>query len=452
MSVQDIPEAIQWHEGMLLTPQHFQQLSLRHEALLHYYTLAIAPFCWGVRQFRFDAISLVSGVLRVLELEAVMPDGLIVWHSSSSGEDLKVDLTPYSEEMRQKALTVHLAVAARSANYITAGDLPRYDSYEGEPVADENTGSGHLRIPRLKPRLSLLVTEVPAQKYVSFPLMKVSYRNEAYVASDFIPPSLDVPLQSPLGEMCSAVARRLREKAMFLAEQARSPSSTSGMPYAEAKQLIQSLTAALPPFEAMLHTGVSHPYILYLGLCSLAGHLATVGTSLVPPVFAPYNHNDLRSTFEQTIEFISRMIAEGISEAYTVYPFRFEDGVYSLNFEGGWAGKRLVLGMRAQPGMTEKDIIAWGEECLIGSRTKMQSMRERRVLGAARERLERDEEIIPTRGVVLFSLTADREFIEPNEVLQILNTGERAGALRPAEIVLYVMNFSTGQKMSLNCG
>ena len=40
----DIPEAIQWHEGMLLAPQHFQQLAWRQETLLHYATLAASPF------------------------------------------------------------------------------------------------------------------------------------------------------------------------------------------------------------------------------------------------------------------------------------------------------------------------------------------------------------------------------------------------------------------------
>jgi len=33
MKAQDIPEAIQWHEGMLLTPEHFQQMNARLEML-----------------------------------------------------------------------------------------------------------------------------------------------------------------------------------------------------------------------------------------------------------------------------------------------------------------------------------------------------------------------------------------------------------------------------------
>ena len=36
MNAYEIPDAIQWHEGLLLTPQHFQQMSARHEALVQY--------------------------------------------------------------------------------------------------------------------------------------------------------------------------------------------------------------------------------------------------------------------------------------------------------------------------------------------------------------------------------------------------------------------------------
>src|SRR4030095_11711054 len=39
MNAYEISDAIQWHEGLLLTPQHFQQLSARHEALVQYGTL-----------------------------------------------------------------------------------------------------------------------------------------------------------------------------------------------------------------------------------------------------------------------------------------------------------------------------------------------------------------------------------------------------------------------------
>ena len=58
--------------------------------------------------------------------------------------------------------------------------------------------------------------------------------------------------------------------------------------------------------------------------------------------------------------------------------------------------------------------------------------------GTERQVLQRDDDLIPTRGVVLFTLTVDAAFIVANETLDIVHTSERWGTLRPAEIVLYV--------------
>ena len=242
-----------------------------------------------------------------------------------------------------------------------------------------------------------------------------------------------------VGDLCQRMTKRLREKAVFFSEQARSPASKAGMPLVlETKNIASSLVAALPHFEAVLNTGLSHPYAVYLGLCSLAGHLAALGEALVPPDFRPYNHNDLRGAFTPVVEFAHRMIDQGIPETYSTIPFNLENGIFSLRFDGAWMDRRLILAVRAEPGTSEREVVSWLEGALIGSSKKISSMRGNRILGPARERIDRDEELLPARGVVLFALKPDPQFVEPNEVLQILNLGDRAGAVKPAEIVLHV--------------
>ncbi|MDT7687894.1 MAG: type secretion system protein ImpJ [Acidobacteriota bacterium] len=441
MDARQIPEAIQWHEGLLLTPQHFQQFSLRQETLLQYVAASLAPFGWGVRYFKVDQASLVGGMLRVLEIEAVMPDSLVVSCGARRGEELQVDLLPYAEQMKERPVAVYLAVPAHESDALRRGDLARYDSVEGEPVADESTGEGQIRIPRLRPRLSLLVTDAPPAKYITFPLVKVVYRDESFALTDFIPPALSVPRQSPLGVMCSAAAKRLREKAASLADQLRGPAGGGRAGFdMETENLLRSLVTPLPLFEGVLNTGVSHPYLVYLALLSVVGHVSVMGRSPVPPTLLSYDHNDPRPCFEQALDFVTRKVDEGVTSSFTPHTFRYEEGIYSLMFEGGWSQRRLALGLRGQSGMSEQEVVRWGRECLVGSRSRMQWMRETRILGARREPIEHDESFVPPRGVVLFSLKADPEFVEPNEVLQIFNTGERGRGGRPAEIVLYVGN------------
>src|SRR6185312_12179473 len=176
----DVPDAVQWHEGMLLAPQHFQQLAVRNDALLQYHMLAAAPFHWGVRRLRFDPMLLLDGTYRVVELEAVMPDGLRVSYREGDPTDLSVSVAGRVPD-RNSAITIHLAVpAARGATASANGDFARFASYEGTPVPDLNTGEGEISVPRLRPRLSLIAGDTPPDKFSSFPIAQVAYRDEAY--------------------------------------------------------------------------------------------------------------------------------------------------------------------------------------------------------------------------------------------------------------------------------
>lgn len=444
MDANEIPDSIHWHEGLLLTPQHFQQLSLRQEALLQYSASLIAPFSWGIRYLKIDEPSLFSGLVQIKHVEAVMPDGLLVMRRE--GSDLQVDLNGV-DEARGKRVKVYLAVA-RQSRPTSNGENVRYNSVEGEPVSDEYTGEGEVRMLRLVPRLQLFAAEAPPKKSVSLPLMELEYKDDGFVQTDFIPPLMAVTLspelgaQSKLGIECEKIADRVRDKAQELAGLAdvQSPGAATRHDL-ETKGWIRSLTASLLYLEALLNTErpVSHPYQIFLALCSMAGHLSALGTKLVPD--KPfYNHNDLRATFQPVIKFIEQAIEKGLASPYQSFQFTYQDGVYEREFKAEWKNRPLILALRGQPGVSENDLIKWGEECLIGSKRHLQSMREKRILGARRTHIKGDGDLVPSRGVVLFALRWDAEFIEPDEVLQIFNRGEHGHRARPVEIVLHVRN------------
>ena len=151
MFADEIPEAVQWHEGMLLAPQHFQQSMARTEMLLQYSALLLGPYCWGLRRLALDTKLLPVGKFRVLDLEALMPDGSVVAHHPRDDEELMLDLAPFADRIRQEPAFVYLTLPARSAGDVR-GALPRYRMLEGDPVTDLNTGEGELRVPRLRPR------------------------------------------------------------------------------------------------------------------------------------------------------------------------------------------------------------------------------------------------------------------------------------------------------------
>lgn len=434
-----LPEAIQWHEGMLLEPQHFQQLAALFERRLQYQAAAIAPFHWGVRRLDDDSDSLRSGIVRITDLEAVLPDGLVV--SLRDGADLSLDLGPHKSELEGKTLPVYLAVVRRSPGLApVGGERARYESVAGEGVADENTGDSEVLIPRLRPRLQLIVSETLPTEYIGVPLLKVRYRDDQFIkVANYQAPSFRVERASPIGQICNSIIQRVWEKADALIKM-KVPSATRAAQSLETKLMVQSLVSAAPRFQALLRTEVSHPFDLYLELSSIAGTLAFLGDKQpLPPSLPPYDHNDLHATFEGSRQAILRVLEKSIVESFNDYPFQLlksqQGWVFYIEFAEEWTKLPLVLGVRGGSNMTDKDVAKWMSECVIASRSKIQNLGRMRTRGAERSPVEGDSEFIPARGVSLFSLTCEPEHIQPNETLVVTHPN---GGERPQEIVLYV--------------
>lgn len=433
ITAREVPAPINWHEGMLLAPQHFQQQSLRHELLVHYHAAAVSPFHWGVRHLEIDRLALVDGTFRIHELEGVMPDGLAVSHAQGD-VPLSIDLKAGIDEMKQRPMTVHLAIVARGL-----ARKERYASEDGAPVADENTGESSMQIPVLKPNLQLLLGEEVAPKYVAMPLARIAFRDEAFALTPYEPPWLRVAPGSVIYELCDKLAARLRAKATFLADQARSTSAPAGVSHhLDTKIRVHALIGELPAFEALLRSGVSHPFPLYVALCSLLGHVAGLGRALVPKVLAPYDHNELLSSFDEAEKEIAKAVDEGIQEAYTPHRFAVEGDAFHLRFNPNWAGRQLILGVQAPSGVSDQEMSAWVLQSVIASSSKIMLLRDKRVTGARREPIGDAAELVPPRGMTLYALP-ESEYVTTGEDLVVLSPGDGRRP-RPEVIVLYVRN------------
>jgi type VI secretion system protein ImpJ len=431
----NIPDLIQWHEGLLLTPQHFQQLSSRVESLIQALPAWYIPYYWGVRSFEYDSTDFSAGVLTVRTLDAIMPDGL---HVSVAGDkdELQLDLRPLAGSLRHGPTLVHLAIPL--ANGHAQATQNRFTSYESDPVPDENTGEGGVAIPRLRPQLSLIAAAQPPARFTSFPLIEIRCEGETFLATAFTPPTLHVTVASPLGRKCSELSERLRTKAMELAERAiLAPQSPFA---AEARSQLHSLVSALPAFEAVLRTEAAHPCALYVEACRLAGHVAVLGRGLLPPVFSPYLHNDPRRSFDQVMQFITQAVDEGVPDTVRRFAFEQDGDAFRLVADPAWTGAlalgsfaRLVLAVRCDA--ESEQVVSWGENCVIGGQNVIASLLARRVLGLRRRYAEHIGELRPPRGVSLFELVPDIDVLPSGDDLVVL--GSSAG-VRPEALYLYV--------------
>ena len=435
-------DAIQWHEGMLLLPQHFQQNDLRQRELLHFHVSQVAAFHWGVGHYAIDPVMLINGTLHFSALEAVMPDGLVISSYESEGEVVELDLTPYKKEMEKGPVMIYLAVPKYQYGVANAsGQTPRFTSRDSIAVVDENTGEGNLVIPRMAPNVLLFANDEPPSTYVSFPLFKIERDSNAYVLRDYIAPTVKVKHDSTLSNLCTDICKQIREKIAFLSE--RLISRSTAFMSRDAEAAVRALSTGLLPFEAQLKSGASHPYTLYIGLCQLAGHVAGLHPAQIPPIFDPYNHNDLRESFLKVFDFISTMI-DRIQEGYTIIPFALKDRTFSLKLQDTWFNKHFIIGAKAPPSMSTSELTQWVKESVIASESFVKTAMDNRVAGANRTIITSDEKmkLLPSKGVVLFSVDIAERFIKRDETLQIFNVSDEKEK-RPVEIVLYVPK-STG--------
>ena len=443
----DLPDPIQWHEGMLLAPQHFQQFAGRSELLVQSVAMLLSPFGWGISQFEFDKQTLVAGTLSILNLEAIMPDGLLVTGGSARDVPLELDLKPFADRPPDDPIFIHLTVPEQKS-LSTFGESARYLSAQGPKVVDGTSGEGELYIPRLKPRLELHTAEQVTQKFESLPLLKVRVEGQTFAADDYIPPVLRVLKGSGLADLCGDVVVNVRERAQYLSARVRSRDFDDTDPEAEtARPKLAHLVAELPFLEALLNSENSHPYSVYLALCSIAGQVASISHDLVPPQFDPYNHKDLRASFQPVVDFIQRSLREGISETWTKIPFEFVDGVFQLSpnplVEEATRGAShelslpvLALGLGVPTGIPEESIQQWAENCIVGSESVIRQLLANRTLGAARLRVKHLDDLFPSRRLLLFALGCDPKWINPRQ--KLILQGGQADSVQPSAATLYV--------------
>jgi type VI secretion system protein ImpJ len=448
----ELPEVIEWHEGMLLTPQHFQQFAERAELLTQIMHSRTGGFAWGVLDLKIDEAALAGGVVRVIELEAILPDGLFVSARRDRGVDLEFNLAEAKEDITR----IYLSVPKGAALY-ERSDYRRYESVltENDLSQDSVSGAAPTVIPRIRPRLQLVAGSA-LNGALTLPLMEFAREGTLCKPSGYIAPTPCVREGSPFADFCAPISKLVRDKAtalsMRLSPNARN-SDLAGL------HQFQCLVSALPPVEAAMRSNGAHPYSLYLALCAMAGSVAFLSSARVPPVFPAYDHFNLRGCFGEVLDFIRQALAEGLVDNWLGKEFRlvrhaiqYPDPVRKRNFEScfellpnpveafgddaDFSAPYWGLILRAPTGASAEPLVEWGESCLLASHDAIDYLEKSRSPGAVCERVDSLEEITPLPGSVLFRVKNDPSLLDPRKKL-ILKPAKQEMYM-PASATLFV--------------
>lgn len=439
-----VPDPVQWHEGLLLQPHHFQQAWLRQEALTAYHLSRLVPYHYGVTRLEIDRGVLGAGRLRIIGLEAVMPDGLIIsfdglvaWPDGSVSE-LDLDLTAMKERLRTPQ-RVHLVVPEyRPGSAKPRDNLARWRSYDASAV-DENTGQDEEAVPRLRPVPRLLLAGDVPPRHTHLPIAEIEYRNQGYQLTLYQPPTPGLDNDNALARDCRTLVAKLREKATYVAE-----SRGEEVNHAEARFTVLCLVAGLPALETLLRLPRVHPFDLYMALQGVAGHTAVLRPALAPPLTEPYDHEDPRGCIGSLLTRLDGVV-DLVTQAFSAAPFQSAPDGFRLRIEEEWiAGRGLVVGLRLKAGQGTEDVSAWIDAALIAPENRVDELLSYRLRGAMRQPLTPEEAsgFATSRDMVLFRITVD-EFVKAGELLLIVNPLDRTSVNRPADILLFIPTRST---------
>jgi len=389
------------------------------------------PFFWGVEDLEIDSGLLDSKTLRINRIKAIMPDGLFI---SSPPPDL--DLAPLRAEAERHPLRIYLCVPDESvadrqgvmARFVVRGDSAESDL---DPEADESSQS--IPIGRLEPNATLVGTEAGTAGRVRLPIAELEFTGAGFKTTKFVPPLLKLKEDDwsrSVYLVCKESSEKIRGKSQYLLGEINSVIENSNKP--EFKRQFNQLTAILSSFEIEFSSQESHPYNLYLKLCSLMAHVSAVDIPEEVPRYPNYDHENIYGVFSHVGKTVSQTLDQTLQEIFKPFEFEGSGHKFYIQFQQEWVDCKVVIGaLGEQPDKVQ----VWIEECFIGTDTHTNSMTKNRDVGAKRVRDDRQEGLQRRPGTVLFNLEQDpntkrRRRIEPGEVLHVYHPDK--GVMDPA--------------------
>lgn len=461
--IQPIQQPVQWFEGMMLSPQHFQQNHIYIEQLMFHQLQRVAPFYYGILNLSFDMTNLSSNQVLVKQLDAIMPDGTVVNYNESNEDSspleqrelLSYSLDNLNKEKLGKSFYIYLAVAKQS-NVISGSqdELKRYDSINAGRVRDLNDSSNVADVVRLRTKLQLLTQSELSENYSYLPILKLEKgNNDEFNVANYTPASLAFaplasrsPNQSDLWKEVSLRIAKLRKQASerltYLNDQSASGQSMSYLQ----KLDIHFITQHLPSLKVMLNSHKAHPFEVYLALINVVTGMSILQDDILPVDYSDYKHEHLYSSFMPLLHNIDNII-EKLELNFEVQALTFNKNEchYTSPLSLHTNDAELMLAFKLSAGVSRGQLEQWIKSAFICDSTKLDSLWEQRINGAKRVHTQAFSNInlSESNDELFYLVTCDEAFLptatkENNtRTLHISGSDDTLNQFAPAVISLY---------------
>ncbi|GAB5095812.1 type VI secretion system baseplate subunit TssK [Caballeronia sp. HLA56] len=320
-----------WHEGLILTQQHFQQQDRWNEFALRQVATAALAQPWGTLAVEVDEDALASGRFKLTRLKLRFPDGTPIDTTLAQALPPPRDLLEGVGANRQ-SVTVLAALALPDANGSncrmdeTALTRPRRSYREFVKVVDLN-GSDEAEIAAERHALRLLFDFEPHADDTVCAIARLSRSTSGQfqLVSQYVPPCLTLGAHALHMERINRLTDILLAKSLALGAR-RSERVDQVTEYGVADVqlfwLLHCIHAAWPKLRFLASNPNQPPERLYAIIAELASALMTFSTGSQLTDIPLYDHaradevfTELEALIRQLLDAIipSRVVSIGLS-------------------------------------------------------------------------------------------------------------------------------------------
>jgi type VI secretion system protein ImpJ len=334
------PQRVVWSEGLLIGPQHLQQLDLYHERLLGMRLEALETLHWGLVSLEIDANALPAGQIKLLRLHAILPDGTVLALDASDPE--LPPLRPVDRHFPhgQNRLEVFVGLPREREgidNYSEHKESAARFRVSRREVRDASAPERRSEVAFGQRNATILFGDEPQVDHVALKIAEIGrdQTGQLFVMDAYVPPCLRIAAAPFLMAGVRRLLEAMNSRRRSLNEARRQSASGDSVEWnamdVTRYLLLSTINGYIPLLGHLLDAGDQSPRALYLMLMQLAGQLSTFATDTDPAELPRFSYRDLGNTFEPLFARITALLFASVSEHCISLPLRMrEDGVYYL--------------------------------------------------------------------------------------------------------------------------
>ena len=437
-----VRQAVHWHEGMLLSPQHFQQNNLYLEQNMFNQIRRLTPYYYGVTRLSIDLPTLAASKnqhIKIRYLHGVMPDGTEISYDENneqgqddSGLRLEYVLDNLDSVPAMEPFYVYATVVKKSeAGNDISSRLKRYDVIKKFKIADLHDNSNQIPLDQLSLRVTLMRDDESNRNYSRMPLLRFRKKFDGELERlPYTPPCLHVtssvettPVQSDIWYKIQQKLETLEKKANERREYFTGGSDLVPLSMMQ-KQEILYITQHLPAMSIMFNTGQCHPYDFYLALIKMTTSMSVLLNDGKYSQYKNYDHLNLDSIFAAPLTDLERVIKQ-VEQPYTIINFnQIEENAFQHEFRQLIKTPQVNLVFRLQPGVNKEQLTSWIQTAMICSPQMQEEIEKARTLGLVRDKVPAFAELDKSENSdeLLYTVTLDEMGFSNSEQNQKLPT------------------------------